>query len=115
MAKIFHCSECGAPLNFVVKVLKNKQAILNLIIPHDCSDDYIENITDADEPINKVVNIDSAQTEEKVAAAHFPNIDPGDRRDKDKVKSTAPANLLDQVKSGIASTPERSFEDMDGE
>jgi hypothetical protein len=114
MAKIFHCSECGARLDSARKVLKNKQVILNLIIPHDCSDEFIENITDADEPVN-VVKMDLAETEKKVAAAHFPNIEPGDRRDKDKVKSTAPANLLDQVKSGIASTPERSFNDLDGE
>jgi hypothetical protein len=111
MAKIYHCSECGAELTFVRKVLKNKQVILNLIIPHDCSDDFIENITDADEPVNKPL----PEKDKSEKAAHFPIIEPGDKRNKDAVKSTAPGNLLNQIKSGIASTPERTFEDLDGD
>lgn len=113
MAKVYHCSECGMELTFTRKVLKNKQVILNLIIPHDCSDEFIDNITDADEPVNRP--LPTSKEEDRQRPAHFPISDHGDRRGKDLVKSTAPANLLDQVKLGLASTPERTFEDVDGD
>lgn len=114
MAKRFFCSECGTQLQVTRKALKNKAMIVDLVTPHVCDEDNLNNITDADRPTERAVPM--SKPDPNPPDVRPINFDIRDRRKKEHVKSTAPSGVLNQLENLGASAPERTptFND-DGE
>ena len=100
MARHFFCAYCGTPLIVTRKALKNKQTIVDLVKLHECDEDNVGNITDADKPVETFEDVHKRAAEKSFPA---PN-ETSDRRSKEHLrkgdKSTAPKTLLDKVKTG---------------
>jgi len=101
MPKFIYCSKCGTELDHRPVALKNKATIIHTVDPHVCDEKNLHNITDADKPTPAVVQINLTAAEQQVAE-DLPF--PPDRRGKDSLRkertSSAPAGVLQQVKSG---------------
>jgi len=109
MSKLTYCSNCGLRLSVYIKALPNYGRIVNLIPPHECTEEPVEfDLTPLDVP--------RFQPDEKnnkfvkklnELASKLPNTDSDlrDRRPSDQVKSTAPESLLDNIKDMPNTTP----------
>jgi len=119
MAKQFFCSNCGTPLKWSRKSLKNRQVIVDLIDPHECNAENVVNITDSNVPTVDRIKIENEQFEDKVKRASSPDFEfEPDRRAKEHKrveKSSAPNNLLSQVRDNQlpSSKMEQEFKDLD--
>lgn len=115
MPKQFNCAQCGIVLNHTRKALKGR--IYDLIEPHECGE------VETPEPGDATVFVpsDAKTNEPNYNQFEFvqkindlsgkPSVEPevGDRRPTDQVKSTAPSNLLEDLKNLPNSTPERDL------
>ena len=111
MPKTFFCSYCGLQLKWTRKSLQNKEAIVDLIAPHDCDERHVENITDAEVPVggrpSPVLNGESESDERRPSL-----LDPiKDRRSEKDIKSTAPRGVLDQIKHSPNTTPDKPLKE----
>lgn len=113
MPRQYFCSKCGEELVLKRKSLKNKQIIIDLLDPHICNDygDHIDNITDLEKPLSP---IQKEMKTESLRHSSVINEDDkvfSDYRDKKHLRedltgtSTAPFNVLNQIKGGIPSRP----------
>ncbi len=119
MPRQYFCSKCGEELVLKRKSLKNKQIIVALLDPHTCDEDgnYIDNITDLEKPLSP---IQKEIRNESLRHSTVVNEDDkvfSDYRDKKHLRedltgtSTAPFNILNQVKGGIPSRPANPISD----
>jgi hypothetical protein len=105
--KTLHCAECGAQLHLVRRVYNQK--IYNLVVPHTCEEipednqSVEEKLVEA-KPVSPPPNVDELFNSFKFVKKlnKLPDkskvVEPGDRRPKEIVKSTAPKNLLEELK-----------------
>ena len=126
MSRHYYCSTCGIELILKRKALKNKQIIIDLFDPHVCDEEHkcIANITDderASTPYEKQVK----QESDLRLGSSIRNTDDDvfqDQRDKKFMRedlkqatSTAPFNIISQVKGAIATRPERPISEIEDE
>jgi len=108
MSKIVYCSSCGQRLEITRKALKGYGRIIELIPPHICSEEPQDlDLTPIEiptkEPKGKFVqNLNDLRPSNPMSIS---TADLRDRRITQDVKSSAPASLLDQVKSFNPSIP----------
>ena len=122
MSKIFYCSNCGLRLEVYRKAMPKYGRILELVTPHECSDEPVEfDLSPIDMPVfmpkekdNKFVK----KLNELSPPTTFQlNNTLKDRRPTEQVKSSAPESILSHVKNSINTTPtnntfsEPEFED----
>lgn len=116
MAKIVYCSNCGQRLEVTRKALKGYGRIIELIPPHECSEEPQElDLTPIEIP--KKVGGKFVQNLNELRPANLGSVstmDLRDRRATQDVKSTAPASLLTQVKNLGPSIPERELSEPEG-
>ena len=108
MAKIVYCSNCGQRLEITRKALKGYGRIIDLIPPHECSEEPQElDLTPIEIPTKAegkfVRNLDDLKVPSVSTA------DLRDRRPSQDIKSTAPASLLKQMKTQTNTLPEREL------
>jgi hypothetical protein len=118
MPKTYFCSNCGTPLRWSRKALRNRQVIVDLIDPHECDAENIVNIQDSETPTKNAITFDTKEMEDRITRSLTPEDDEPDRRppeQKRKVKSTAPINVLSAVKNQVPTKPTSEFEDLDKE
>ena len=128
MSRHYYCSECGTELILKRKALRNKQVVIDILDPHTCvkiDEEYtnIANITDDEKPSTPFER--QVKQESNLRLSSVRNIDDNifqDQRDKKfmredlkPITSTAPFNIISQVKGGIATRPERSISEIEDE
>lgn len=110
MSKLTFCSNCGFRLSIYRKALPKYGRIVDLIEPHECSEEPIElDLTPTDVPIyvpeekdNKFVK---KLNELSPVSLPIANLDLRDRRPTDQVKSSAPESILSHVKDMSNTSP----------
>jgi hypothetical protein len=125
MSRHYYCSTCGLELILKRKALRNKQVVIDILDPHTCDEDHknIANITDDEKPSTPFER--QVKQESNLRLSSVRNIDDNifqDQRDKKfmredlkPVTSTAPFNVISQVKGGIATRPERPISEIEDE
>ena len=121
MAKEFFCANCGTRLNLTRKALPKFGRIIDLIEWHECLEEPIElDLTPIDNPpiINKekrsfTNNLEVLHSKVTVGTLGTDNF--LDRRPSEHVKSTAPQDLLSQLKNSLPSQPENDYEEPSDE
>jgi len=111
VAKPVYCSECGMKLSVTLKALKSYGRIISLVDPHVCADEPIPlDLTMEENPsdyggerqfVQKLNDLPDPVLRGAVSTA-----DLRDRRPPDQVKTTAPVNIIQQMKSMIGTHPE---------
>lgn len=125
MPKVMYCSYCGMELKHRPKALKNRSEIIHVVDPHECDEQYVDNITDSDKPESAFAK-EMAERERVAEASEQAAVDDGllqgtpDKRSSDHMRkpitSSAPGGILNQVKSGqMGGTPERKMVNLDEE
>lgn len=113
MAKNYFCSNCGTPLKWTRKALPNKQVIVDLIDPHECDASNKTNIEDSETKVDKRYK-ELRDFNERVERSLHPGEEYyEDKRKAEHKKSTAPTNILNQVKAGANTEPENDFRELD--
>jgi len=116
MPRQFYCSKCGVNLVCRRKALKNKMLVLDLIEPHECVEGYESNILDSEKPIDQFTR-EIAERPRLPRTEDLSFIDRRDpkfrRQDSKPVTSTAPINILHNIKGSVPTRPERDFTDLD--
>ena len=108
MPRQFYCEYCGRELTITRKVLKNKGVIVDLVSLHACDEKCSASIEDSKTPVEKHTHISA----DKRLKLNDEITTDGDKRDKQFLRSTAPAGILGQIST--SSLPEGSrFEDME--
>lgn len=121
MSKTVYCAQCGMKLNTMRKALPTYGRIIDLVEQHECSEEPVElDLTPVDVPsftpafMGKdqfVQNLN--QLDKKARLGPLGTEDLRDRRDavdiKSDVSSTAPQNLIEQVKQSIPTDPARDL------
>lgn len=102
MTKQYFCSKCHLELTVTRKALKEYGRIVELVEPHECSDEVHEIKFDS-RPLN---TFDTSYKDKIDQNLINLGIEPGDRRSLADVKSTAPSSLLDKIKTLSNSIPE---------
>lgn len=103
MPQKFYCSACGVELTHSRRAVPGKGHIFDLIDPHECEGYAIKTpedgsgtvvqILDSLQKIEPITSISDGKNEEGRYTG------PGDRRDdKSKITSTAPSNLLENIR-----------------
>lgn len=112
MPRRYYCSNCGTELILKRKALKNKQIIIDTLDPHVCDEEHknLANITDDERPITPA---EKEIRDSNLRRGSYNNEDDKifqDHRDKQfmrkPVTSTAPINLLQQIKGVPQQRPE---------
>ena len=112
MGKIFYCSNCGLRLSVYRKAMPKYGRILELVTPHECSEEPIEfDMSPLDSPLpmpgekdNKFVKKLNELSPPSLHPASV-NFDLRDRRPADQVKSSAPESLLTHLKGMLPTSP----------
>ena len=107
MSKHVYCSNCGTRLEVTRKALKGYGRIIDLINPHECLDEPVDlNLSPSEVPVKKGVE---GKFVEKLNDLTQPpqvsTMDLRDRRKETEVKTTAPASIIEQMKSAVPSIP----------
>lgn len=123
MSKLTYCSNCGFRLTIHKKALPKYGRIVDLIEPHECSEEPHEfdlaptNVPtyQPEEKNNKFVKKLNGLSPPSSEFTNFPAIDINfkDRRPADQVKSTAPESLLTHMKDAINTSPAHELTDPD--
>jgi len=108
--KTVYCSKCGTKLPVILKALPKYGTVINLVKPHRCTKEPIPlDLT----PIS-IPTFNTEVTGEFVQQLNDLNpppivkeIEPGDKRDKADIKTTAPPTVLDMLESMENSTPDK--------
>ena len=109
MPKCVYCSECGTKLQVSKKALKGYARIIDLISPHECLENPIEiDITPCDLP--KELSGKFVQNLNNLKPSQVSRIDLRDRRKDADIKTSAPADLINQMKHMQGIHPEKDFE-----
>lgn len=114
MAKPVYCSECGMKLPITLKALKGYGRIISLVDPHECAEEPVPlDLTPDEVPVEDykgdrkfVQNLNDLPIGHTVARGQLSTADLRDRRPPDQVISTAPASIIQQMKSAINTHPE---------
>ncbi len=112
MGKIFHCSNCGLRLSIYRKAMPKYGRILELVIPHECSEEPVEfDLSPLDSPTTMPDEKDNKFVK-KLNDLSLPSLRPAsvdldlrDRRPTDQVKSSAPESLLTHMRGMLPTTP----------
>ena len=115
MSKLFYCSNCGLRLKVYRKALPKYGRILELVTPHECSEEPVEfDLTPLDMPLsvpedkdNKFVKKLNKLSPRDYSKPPLSFDDPilRDRRPADQVKSSAPESLKNYMKNMLPTTP----------
>jgi len=110
MSKLTFCSNCGLRLNIYRKALPKYGRIVDLIEPHECTEESVEfDLTPTDVPKFKPSEKGNKFVKKlnELSPPNFPNpnLDLRDRRPSDQVKSTAPESILANIKGMSNTTP----------
>ena len=108
MAKAIYCSECGMKLTMILKGLPQHGRIISLINPHECLEEPIELDLGPAEPTPTPEGKFVEKLNELPTAAHgaVSTHDLRDRRLPEHIKSSAPTELLKNIKDLSATIPE---------
>lgn len=112
MAKFIYCSNCGTKLEIKRKALKNFGRIIDLVDPHTCTEEPQEldlTLTPVDLPAGDEKFVQKLN--ELKPSLGVSTMDLKDRRKAEFVKSTAPASILQNIKSQTNTVPERELGD----
>lgn len=108
MSKLTYCANCGLRLKIYKKALPNYGRIIDLIEPHECTEEPVEfDVTPLDVPAFQPGEKDNKFVKKLNGLTPFPSndkLDLRDRRPSDQVKSTAPDSLLSNLR-GMQNTP----------
>ncbi len=114
MSKSFFCANCGTCLTLTRKALPEFGRIIDLIEWHECLEEPVElDLTPIDNPpineekrsfTNNLENLQSRATVGTLGTDDF-----RDRRPGEHVKSTAPQDLISQIKNSIPSQPKNDI------
>ena len=122
MARHYYCSTCGIELILKRKALKNKQIIIDLFDPHFCDEEHkcIANITDDEKPTSireKSIQNDSLRLPSMPDDTIFSDqrAIQFQRQSSKSATSSAPPNLLNQLKSSIPSSPDHLISPIEDE
>ena len=107
MPKYVYCSNCGTRLEITRKALKGYGRIIDLINPHVCPDEPVDlDLSPSEVPVRKEVE---GKFVEKLNDLRQPpqvsTLDLRDKRKESEVKTTAPASIIEQMKSAVPSVP----------
>jgi len=116
MSKLTFCANCGKRLEVFKKAIPTYGRIIDLISPHECSDEPVEfDITPLDVPTFEPKGEDNKFVKKlnELSPKRLPNkdLDLRDRRPTEQVKSTAPDSLLHNVRGMSNSTPANDLVD----
>jgi len=112
MAKIVLCSECGTRLSIIPKAIKDYGVIVHLVPPHECPDEPIDlDLQPQEIPRAKGKFVENLNNLRPPLNPSISTMDLRDRRtEKSEVKTTAPASILEHIKSGLTSSPEGNID-----
>lgn len=118
MSKLTYCANCGLRLNVYRKAIPKYGRIVDLIEPHECSEEPVEfDITPTDIPVFQPSEKDNKFVKKlnELTPPVFPDkaLNLQDRRPSDQVKSTAPESLLNFVKDASPTPLANVFTDPD--
>ena len=109
MAKIVYCSNCGKRLEITRKALKGYGRIIDLVPPHECSEEPQElDLTPIDIP-TKGADGKFVQNLDNLKVPSVSTADLRDRRPSQDIKSTAPTSLVHQMGNMAPTVPEREL------
>ena len=124
MSKLFYCANCGTRLHTFRKAMPKYATIIDLVEYHECPDEPVEfDLLPEEVPIYApkegkdkfVQNLNSLQPQSMLSA--MSSADLRDRRSsehtKSDVDSTAPPNLLNQMKNLSNTPPAGDIEDIE--
>lgn len=104
--KVVYCSECGTALVVTRKAIKSLGRIIDIIDPHECSEEPADlNLDPMPTP-----SAEDGKFVQNLNKLNVPSIK--DTRPNDQVKSSAPSNLLEQVKGFQNSRPENDPDEL---
>ena len=118
MAKQYFCANCGMRLNVYRKALPKYGRILDLVDPHECTDEPMElDLTPIDIPLPMSDEKDNKFVKKlnklSPPPSFVPDRDLKDRRPSDQVKSSAPESLLANIKDMRNTIPSGPLMDSD--
>ena len=110
MSKLYYCANCGKRLSVYRKPMPAYGRILELVIPHECSEEPVEfDLSPIDVPVQAPTETDNKFVKKlnELSPPSFPsqNLDLRDRRPPEQVKSLAPESLLTHVKNALPTSP----------
>jgi hypothetical protein len=105
MAKKFYCTECGIELKHVRKTVQGKAIIADMIYPHECQGFAVSECPEGEKTILQIINetnevgaIIRDDDEGKSSSLEIPDA----RSPEHQKSSTAPDNIIDRIKQGLA-------------
>ena len=110
MSKIFYCSNCGLRLEVYRKAMPKYGRILELVTPHECSDEPVEfDLSPIDMPTFMPKEKDNKFVKKLNELSPPPSFvldkELHDRRPTEQVKSSAPKSLLTHLRGMSPTTP----------